>query len=922
MAGDAARKISKADAKHHLAFVQRALDAKDDAQREAALGEGFARFGMGFGYCLNELAKLESTPGRFTTLNEESVVLLLRWIGGERLTMRADDDERRVAVGEEMLAMAPNHARVAGIVARAILSLPESHPQRDVKRAEILVRQRLGAALQDDDASSFVSSVIDLLEHGLAAEDEAVPLYEQAALRLPIEGEPQLSRRLDVASLKFHVTLAIQARDAGEASRFEAQSALAHQRADAVGAERSSDRRLRQSRMLLAMLIDVDERDAAAAAAAWAAARSGEAAPDDIDRIVAYHEGRLRLGLGEHETAAQLFAPLIDAARDDYLDALRDADIQDRGEHFSNLATHHAFALGALGRWDESLRALDAARSLRLRQRAWLRTMPRGRTLLRLERELHAHERGAPLGSTATAATPDRADAGDRIHGRVSRHARVYERYRRLLPQLDAAALASPGIAEVAAVLGEHEAVLSIGSGFRGTLAVLVRHGDREQPSRAQWISEWTNGYWMRVMAGDEARPGWLFAIGAPELGLEHATVLDGLLAAVDAELGRWIATAACEFGVRRLTIVAHRALHLLPFWALPSLSGIEIASAPSLAHVVASRAPRPPSSRRAAIVENPTGDLPLAAAESLAVQSALSGAGFTVEHFVHERATEAFVAPALRRVGALHFCGHGRSEPDRDRASALLMHAGAEALGLQGADPLDSLAAAASVWEDDGDGRRHTDIDGHGRLHEIRRDDGTPLERRLEFSATGTLWTLYRDGAPLRSAELWSAGDIGVGARLRRLGVAFLSACETGTRGFEPTIDEYGGLPAALLLTGVGAVVCSLWPVPESLTLLAADLFYRRLAASDDAFDVVAALRESAAALREMPREEARARFLALHGLPLAPAARFMLEAAASRLQSGPERPYAHPVHWAAFFAVGSPQIRFAKGRRHGTAR
>lgn len=922
MAREEARKVSKADAKHHFALVQRALAAADDAQRDAALGEGFARFGMGFAYSLGELARLENTPGPYTALSEESGAFLLRWIGGARLTKRADDDERRVAVGEEMLLMAQGHVRIGGIVARAILSLPESHPQRDLQRAETLVRQRLGAALNDDDPSSFVSSVIDLLDHGLAAEDEAVSLYEQARQRLPIEGEPQLPRRLDVASLKFHAKLAIEARDAGEASRLKEQSALARQRADAIGVERSSDRELRQSRMLLAMLIDVDESNAAVAATAWAAARSGESVPDDIDRIVAYHEGRRRLELGEHETAAQLFAPLIDAAREDYLDALRDADVQDRGEHFSNLATHHAFALGALGRWDEALRALDAARSLRLRQRAWLRTIPRGRTLLRLERELHAHERGAPLGSTATAATPDRADAGDRMHGQVSRHARVYERYRRLRPQFDASALVSPGLAEVAAVLVEHEAVLSIGSSFSGTLAVLVRHGDREQPSRAQWISEWTHGYWMRVMAGDEARPGWLFAIGAPELGLEHAAVLDGLLAAVDADLGRWIAKAAREFGVRRLTIVAHRYLHLLPFWALPSLSEIEIASAPSLAHLLASRAPRPPSSRRAVIVENPTGDLPLAAAESAAVQSALGGAGFAVERFAHERATEALVAPALRRAGVLHFCGHGRSEPDRDRASALLMHAGAGALGLPGADPLGVLAAAAEAWEEQGDGRRHTNIDGRGRLHEIRRDDGTPLERRLEFSVTGTLWTLYRDGAPLRSAELWSAGDIGVGARLNRLGVAFLSACETASGGFEPVIDEYGGLPAALLLAGVGAVVCSLWPVPESLTLLAADLFYRRLAASGDAFDVVTALRESAGTLREMPRDEARARFLAMHEQRLQPAARFMLEAAATRLQGGPERPYAHPVHWAAFFAVGKPQIRFAKGRHHGTTR
>jgi hypothetical protein len=41
------------------------------------------------------------------------------------------------------------------------------------------------------------------------------------------------------------------------------------------------------------------------------------------------------------------------------------------------------------------------------------------------------------------------------------------------------------------------------------------------------------------------------------------------------------------------------------------------------------------------------------------------------------------------------------------------------------------------------------------------------------------------------------------------------------------------------------------------------------------------------------------------------------MLEATAWRLRNGPEHPYARPVHWAAFFAVGAPQIRFASARR-----
>ena len=445
--------------------------------------------------------------------------------------------------------------------------------------------------------------------------------------RLPIEGEPELPRRLDVASLHFHVLRAIGARDGDEPERFAAQLALARARAAAIGDEASTDRRQRQSRMLYAMLVDMDETDPAGAAAAWAAVNSGAEEPDDLDVLVRYHEGRVRLSLGEYETAARLFAPLVAPARSDYLGAIRDAEVEDRGEYFSKLSAHHAYALGALGRWDESLRALDGARSLRLRQRAGLRASRRGRTLLGLERQLYAGERGVPPEPTAPRA--GRADGGDRMHGQVSRQARMFERYRRLRPELDAAALESPGVAAIAAVLDEGEAVLSLGNNFTGTVAVLVCHGDGDRPSRAEAFGEWTNEHWMRLIGGNEAAPGWLFALGAPELGLDHAEVLDRLLEGVDAGLGRWIADAVRARGVRRLTIVAHRFLHLLPFWALPSLADVEVASAPSLAHFVASRAPRRSSPRRAVIVENPTGDLPLAAAETAAVEAALAGCRF-----------------------------------------------------------------------------------------------------------------------------------------------------------------------------------------------------------------------------------------------------------------------------------------------------
>jgi hypothetical protein len=47
MVGSSPHRIGKSDAQHHIVVIQRVLGASDDAERDAALVEGFARFGMG-----------------------------------------------------------------------------------------------------------------------------------------------------------------------------------------------------------------------------------------------------------------------------------------------------------------------------------------------------------------------------------------------------------------------------------------------------------------------------------------------------------------------------------------------------------------------------------------------------------------------------------------------------------------------------------------------------------------------------------------------------------------------------------------------------------------------------------------------------------------------------------------------------------
>ena len=175
------RKIGKSDAQHHIRVIQQAMSAGDDAARDAGLVEGFARFGMGFQYSLGYLAEMEGeNKARFAELFEQAQNVVLRWVRGDRLTTRADEDERRIAVAEELLAQAPDNSSAAGWLARALLTLPEGHPQRDLERAEALVRKRLATARSGDDAVLLLLAAIDLLDYELAAEAEAEPLYAEA----------------------------------------------------------------------------------------------------------------------------------------------------------------------------------------------------------------------------------------------------------------------------------------------------------------------------------------------------------------------------------------------------------------------------------------------------------------------------------------------------------------------------------------------------------------------------------------------------------------------------------------------------------------------------------------------------------------------------------------------------------------------
>ena len=95
---------------------------------------------------------------------------------------------------------------------------------------------------------------------------------------------------------------------------------------------------------------------------------------------------------------------------------------------------------------------------------------------------------------------------------------------------------------------------------------------------------------------------------------------------------------------------------------------------------------------------------------------------------------------------------------------------------------------------------------------------------------------------------------------------------------------------------------------------MLFADEFYARaLPANGGAIDVLGAVRGAAAALRTMERSDAADRVENLAGRAADAAARFRMRAFAKRLRGGPERPFAHPFDWGAFFVTGAASVPLA---------
>lgn len=890
-----------------LAYMEKAVGAGTEQERDDILSAGIVAWGREFINVLSYAA--EQHPDPWAPMMDAANARFARWLGGAKLTDRADEDERRALAALEVADLSPSLARLP---VEALRRLPGDHPLRLARLDAALSRLRdhLETAEGADDVDTRLITLAALLAGATSPEQEDA-LVEEGEELLPRATDEASIENFRVAAGHIYSSRMIRARDAGDTAAVPAL--------------------VRRARRLLDPLVDKMAKDGNG----YGLTLAGIVIEmdDDADQALDRYLQALQTQLSEDKRLATLTAVLrtgvlsgryhevVQHARET-LDGLvlryaTEPDPRRTAEHRSDLdraLANVCASCTALGDLDLLLWALEVTSSARLRHRMAIRRGRSGPRIRTLEAALWSAERGISVMPTGRDVRGEgRAAASLTVVARLREaHRSEAERHR--------GELATPTVAEVAARLHTHEGVVVLGAGQWGTALLLIGPpgGDEPRTEPEGDILPTSLADWAAAFASDDP-PGWAYVLGAPweydgMPGADRRAALERAIHEADAEVGPRLADWATVHDLRRLWVVAHGVLGLLPWWAVPSLCHLDVRPAATLAML-----PRARGAARLAgptlVVGNATGDLPAADVEAGSVAARLGRRGLPTTVLSSADSTEDVVTRATAGARVLHFCGHATSDMTDSTRSALHLRPDPHWSTPTVADDFETLAAVAQ-WDDQGEAIRTAEVEvagpgGHEQRALLREENlqGAVTLRHLEHSQTGTLQAVFADDRLVRLAELWSAGDMAVSGALRDLRIAVLSACQSGGGGLDLGSDELGGLPAAMMLAGVRSIVCTAWTVDDVLSALTADLFWELLCAHDDGVvDLYAVVGQVRTTLAEMPREDAVRRIDTLREAAPAGRTRFVLEAAAAGL--GPGRPFARPYDWAPLFVVGEPLV------------
>ena len=828
----------------------------------------------------------DAESNRPQTALDEAQRISMDWAYGMQLTSRADEDEARLTFGMQLAEWTP---AATGLVARAILLLPEWHPKRSADRA----RELIEAGIADGSATARTHA---LAAHLLFPEvGEADWNAVEDDLLRSARNASRLARQ-DA----FHTVFVGRIRRAVPVADRPADPESV-ERARQYGAELQADGLLGEGFVgcLAELAFAHLNGDVQRAADAYGRARQYLPPGSGNATEMFLLEAHLRYQLGEFGAAATLVDSALPALELGYVAAIGHVSAQKARKDLADALSTLTRAYLQDGNWPLVLGSLERGKSIRLRYRALLRRAGSHDRVTWLENDLSKPHSFSPAwsvrGGGKTAGRPV-----TNISGSVDRTTQRREEYRRRCEWLIV-----PGHTAVPDPPPPGEALVVLGFDRPAVILGMVTSGSKGQSVTGRRLRlPWD---WFRALGDDETGREWLpvvAGIGFPE---EPHRALSRWLRITDWAIGRPLARLLTDAGIRRVTLVPHQELHLVPWSAVRSLQRFDMRVAPAAAIRGRTRSD-PPQDLSAEVIANPTDDLPLSEVEAAVVAHHLERAGYRVEMNVGNAAR----IPRLLLSTVLHIAAHGRANVARPDETALLLRHTAELI------PDPSTSPDFGEWHDEPDqdlgGGRYADWWPFGRLTERIDYRTSYLERRwrslLPFDnhCDVELW----DGARLAlRAREWAAEDI---ARQHWVGegrLVTMSACSSGVRGLvHDGLDEGAALPLAFHIAGAAAVVSALWPVDDALSVLMMDLLYAELLAVEEAVDIAAAVRRMQLTLRTMSRAEAIERVTSYRRYADRPRARAALASYARRLGSAPARPFAHPYDWASFATLGSPVV------------
>jgi CHAT domain-containing protein/tetratricopeptide (TPR) repeat protein len=257
---------------------------------------------------------------------------------------------------------------------------------------------------------------------------------------------------------------------------------------------------------------------------------------------------------------------------------------------------------------------------------------------------------------------------------------------------------------------------------------------------------------------------------------------LDQFLDLVQEHLFEEIVPVIQSFRPRRLAIIPHRDLALIPYWRVAdscdSIESMTLAPSLNLLRICVNRSRK--MSGRTIIVPDVTGTLPKTDHELETVDTARKNSAETVSSVDH-----------LIQVGPesnlLHIAAHGAFNSKNPYHSGYLMHVSEHVTDL--------FVQYATLAESKG-------------------------ETTFQFS----------DMPQPGSFRLMTVADCMARLSLKNCRLSVLSACESGLS------DSHGGgeltgLPTSMLVGGAKSVIAAAWPVDDAATALLMDLFYQHWA-------------------------------------------------------------------------------------------